>query len=394
MEALSKSPITAYGDGFIERAQKLALLKKTYGLYPNFSSMPQLLTDSLNPYFNNATDWQGLFYRNAAVDNADLSISAANEIVNYRVSMNYYNEQGTIRDFDFKRYSVRGNFDFKLSPKLNSQFIFSLSHSDRARGDKLSNTDNNTPFNINNGNLPSSFFGLTAFDSANFWPAITPQPKYQRLVFGSPDAELAAIIPDCGLRARAPFPPRSPTRTTRPSNQDQVQALDGISQASYAESDANSYVNYFISNSLNYSKTFLKNSHVVVTGTQQFNEDISKVTSASGYNVPSNDIQVVNGIPQQYLSASSDYQSSAILSFAGQIQYDYNSRYIVYVADRADASSRFGSESKWGKFPSAGVGWIVSDESFMNGAKKYVNFLKLRASYGLSGQQSLDYYVL
>ena len=384
--------------GSAERAQKLALLQ-TYGTYGNFANLPQLLTDSLNPYFNNATDWQGMFYRNASVKNADLSISAANEMVNYRVSMNYYDEGGTIRDFDFRRYSVRGNFDFKLSPKLNSQFIFTLSHSDRKRGDKLSNTDDNTPFNINNGNLPSSFFGLNGFDSANYL-GLSSNLRNQN----TNDWYSASLTLNYDVLKGLRFTTQGSVAATlsnkdyfRPSNQNQeAQAEQNTNEASYAESDANSYVNYFISNSLNYSKTFAAAGnhahHIVVTGTQQFNEDISKITSASGYNVPSNYIQVVSGISQQYLSASSDYQSSAILSFAGQVQYDYDTRYIIYVADRADASSRFGSDSKWGKFPSAGVGWIVSDEKFMKPLSPYLNYFKIRASYGLSGQQSLDYY--
>lgn len=383
--------------GSAERAQKLALLQ-TYGSYANFATLPQLLTDSLNPYFNNATDWQGLFYRNASVKNTDLSISAANEMVNYRISMNYYDEQGVMKDFDFKRYSIRGNFDFRLSDKLNSQFVVSMSHSDRDRGSKLQNTDDNTPFGVNSGNLPSSFFGMNGFDSSNYL-GLNGNLRNQN----TNDWYNGSLIINYDILKGLRFTTQGSVSVAlsnkdyfKPSNQNALLAAQGTTQPSYAESDANSYTEYFTSNSLNYSHGFNAAGghvhHLVATATQQFTSDIAKTTSASGYNVPSNDIQVVSGIPQTYLSAHSDYQSSAVLSFAGQVQYDYDGKYIAYVADRADASSRFGANTKWGKFPSAGLGWIISDEKFMKGATKYVNFLKLRGSYGLSGQQSLDYY--
>ena len=393
---IEEPKLTPTVTGSEERQQKLELLQ-TYGTYANMGTLPQLLTDSVNPYFNHATDWQGLFYRNAAVQNADMSMAAAGENMGYRVSANYYNEQGTIKAFDFKRYSVRGNFDFRMNSKLNSQFTVAFTHSDRQRGDKLSNSDDNTPFNINSGNLPSSFFGMNAFDSANYLGLSTNLRNQNTNDWYSASLTLNYNpIPGLLLTSQGSASVSlSGKDYFRPSNQNAIQAVEGNGQASYAESDANNYTNYFLSNTANYSKTFTAGKHahhLVVTGSQQFTEDMSKITSVYGYNAPSNDIQVVSGIPSTYLTAFSDYVSSAILSFAGQVQYDYDSKYILYAADRADGSSRFGADSKWGKFPAAGLGWVASDEKFMQGLKSWVNFMKLRASYGLSGQNSTDYY--
>jgi hypothetical protein len=80
------------------------------------------------------------------------------------------------------------------------------------------------------------------------------------------------------------------------------------------------------------------------------------------------------------------------LSFIGQLQYDYNGKYLLYGSYRGDASSRFGSNSKWGYFPAMGVGWIASDEKFMSKIKNVVNFLKFRFSYGVSGTLASDFY--
>jgi len=152
----------------VERSEKMQIVNQYVSPgSPILSTLPQLLTDSMNPYFNNATDWQGIFYRGGATQNVDATMSAATDNVNYRVSLNYYNEKGIIEAFGFTRYSLRGNFDFKINSKLNSQFIVAISKGDRKRGRKYyNNSDDNTP--LSGPSQPSSFFRLTAFDSLNF----------------------------------------------------------------------------------------------------------------------------------------------------------------------------------------------------------------------------------
>jgi len=391
-----------------ERRQKLDLLKAyANGNVSLLRQIPQMLTDSVNPSFNNADDWQGLFYRNAYVHNADLSMAAANDLINYRLSMNYYNEEGIIRAFGYQRYSFRGNFDFKLSSKVNAQFIGGISRSDRQRGRKYTNrslngtqattSDDNTP--VSGANIPSSLYRLTAFDSLNF------DGLYDKLRNQNVNNQYTAsltlnykVFHDLTLVSQASMDATTSSKDYfQPSNIDAVAyQVQQTLQPSYAESDRGTFTNYFLSNRANYAKTFHTGEnfehHVTFTASQQFNRNIATFTQATGYNVPSNDIQVVSGVPQSSLGANSSYQAASLLSYVGQLQYDLNGKYIAYVSDRADASSRFGTRSKWGKFAAAGVGWILSDEKFMDGAKGWLNYMKIRASYGQSGNQSDDYY--
>lgn len=383
--------------GAEERTLKMNILKQ-YATPAQLASLPQILTDSLNPYFNNATDWQGLFYRNGAIQNIDATMSAANDMVNYRVSANYYNEKGIIEAFGYKRYALRGNFDFKLSPRLNSQLIVSLSKGDRQRGRKFNNSDDNTPFT--GSSQPSSFYKLTAFDSANF------SGLYSKLRNKNVDDYYSAsltvnytILPSLRYTFQGAANVTSSSKDYfQPSNVDAIAALadDAAAQPSYAESDKGTFSTYFISNTLNFSKKLkMAGGHAhnfVVTAAQQFNTDVSNGSSVSGYNVPSNDIQVVSGIPQADLSGYSYYAKDALLSLIGQLQYDYDGKYLLYGSYRGDASSRFGNNTKWGYFPSVGAGWIISDEPFMKRTSNVINFLKLRASYGISGSQSGDFY--
>ena len=81
-----------------------------YATSAQLASLPQILTDYNNPAFNNAEDWQGLFYKSGSVKNVDATMSSGTEAVSYRISMNYFDEKGIIENFGFKRYSARGKF--------------------------------------------------------------------------------------------------------------------------------------------------------------------------------------------------------------------------------------------------------------------------------------------
>jgi TonB-linked SusC/RagA family outer membrane protein len=383
--------------GAAERKQKMEIINQ-YATPANLQSLPQLLTDYNNPYFNNATDWQGLFYKQGSVKNVDATISAASNIVNYRISMNYFDEKGIIENFGFKRYSLRGNFDFKINDKLNTQFIVALSKADRQRGRKYSNSDDNTP--VSGSAQPASFYHLTAFDSSNFNGLSGKLRNKNVNDFYTASLTLNyAILPALKYTFQGAANISANNRDYfQPSDIDQVSAANGSGQPSYAESDKGTYSTYFFTNTLNYIKKLTtNNSHVhnlALTASQQFNRDISNSNFVAGYNVPSNNIQVVSGVPQANLYGNSSYGADAMLSLLGQAQYDYDGKYLLYGSYRGDASSRFGDNTKWGYFPAVGAGWVVSDEKFMGNAKGkgIVNFLKIRGSYGASGTQSQDLY--
>lgn len=382
--------------GAAERQQKLDLIDK-YATYANRQSLPLVLTDKFNPAYNNATDWQGLFYGNGSIKNVDADISAATAAMNYRVSLNYYDEQGIIKAFGFTRYSFRGNFNFKVTPKLNSQLVIGMSKGDRKKGIKYNNSDDNTP--VSGYNQPASFYKLTDFDRLSYLGQYSKLRNknisdYYSVAFTTNYSILPSLKYTFQGSAVATLSSRD---YFEPSNIDAVIGLDPDEvQPSYAESNKSSFVTYFINNSLNFTKSLkTAKSHVhdfVFTGSQQFSSDVINSTNAWGYNVPSNNIQVVQGVPQSDIGANSNYASDAMLSFLGQLQYDYDGKYLFYGSYRADASSRFGKNSKWGYFPSVGAGWIISDEKFFDKAKNVVSFLKLRGSYGISGNQSPDYY--
>jgi TonB-linked SusC/RagA family outer membrane protein len=396
--------------GASERTQKMNLLyaygnyqrlggldlsnDPTHGLYIMHNAIPQMLTDSLNPSFNNATNWQGLFYRQGVVNNLDASVSAANKLMDYRVSVNYFNQQGVIIGTGLKRYTMRGNFDFKISKKVSAMLSTTVARLDRQEG--LGNTPYTSPFPLDVTNLPSSFYKLDKVDSQYYQGSYSQiRNKNQNDTYTGFLQINYDIIP--GLRYSA-----QGSISAQLSRQDQFYPSTVLAAygQSYASSANSTYDQYNLANILTYTKTFAKVNHLAVTATQSFQEEQTFYTDISAYNLPSNVVQTVAGASQQYINpispnpagTYSDYQAASLLSYVGQLQYDYKEKYVLAAVWRADASSRFGPATKWGYFPAISGAWLISDEPFLKPASNWMDLLKLRASWGRSGIQPNAFY--
>ena len=139
-------------------------------------------------------------------------------------------------------------------------------------------------------------------------------------------------------------------------------------------------------NSLNYIKRFKDHNLDVLVGTeaQKYKQEMN-TTIGDGY------FNSALQYPQDASTKTLSYFQTgySFLSYLGRINYDYMGKYLLSVSMRADGSSRFGANNRWGNFPSASIGYILSDEPFFKSAKNTFNFLKLRASYGIVGNAGI-----
>jgi TonB-linked SusC/RagA family outer membrane protein len=145
-------------------------------------------------------------------------------------------------------------------------------------------------------------------------------------------------------------------------------------------------------NVFTYSKTFDEKHNLNIIGgsTYQTNLNRSSGISVSGFtnNVTENfDL----GAAETIGNPSSGYSEWTIISFLSRVNYTFNGKYLITASVRTDGSSRFGNENKWGYFPSGALAWRVSDEPFLQN-NKVINNLKLRASYGITGNTALSPY--
>ncbi len=104
--------------GAEETRAKLALIDH-YGPYDDLNDLPMILTDTLNPAFNNANDYRGGMFQNGLVDNYDMSVTGGSDAITYRYGLNYYNENGILKRSGLQRYSFNTNMGVRLSSKLN-----------------------------------------------------------------------------------------------------------------------------------------------------------------------------------------------------------------------------------------------------------------------------------
>jgi len=363
--------------GTVERRQKMALLENQLPLNDQ-RYLPIMLTDSLNPAYNGNTDWQDLFYQTGRISNVDLNLSGGGTGgMVYRFSAGAYNEEGIIKATGFKRYSARLNLTSKaLKEKLTINPIVAFSRSDRGRG----NGSAGNPIGLGAGDMPSSLFNL--------------DDDKRALLLGAYDQNLDKNISNqltLNLNLGYEFSPnfRFTSQSSLLSNNARRDYSRGNAlqnnQGNYSYAFADNGIDVRTSNLLSYNNTFKKHSISALIGQDiQYNQ--YQTISASGSNGSADNIQVVNGFQQSRIGAGSDYQAYGLLSYYSQLAYDYDGKYVVSLSARADGSSRFGANNKWGYFPSASVGWLISEENFMKDHKNNpITLFKLRASLGNVG---------
>ncbi|GAA4914086.1 SusC/RagA family TonB-linked outer membrane protein [Mucilaginibacter defluvii] len=371
--------------GAEERRQKMQILNQQLN-YDQKQQLPFMLTDSLNEAFNGNNDWQDLFYQTGKISNVDLGLSGggAGNMV-YRFSGGHYNEEGIIKATGFKRYTGRLNLTaHALNNKLTINPLIAYSRSDRARG----NGDNSSPISLGAGNMPSSLFNLSPDKKEYYLGAY--QSNLDKNISNQLTFNLnlaLEINKHLTLTSQSSFLQTNARRDLSRSSLLQ----NGQGNYSYSYADAGMQIN--TSNFFTYNNSFGKHNVSGVAG-QDILYNTFQTTTASGFNGPSDNIQTVRGFQQSKIGAGSDYQAYGLLSYYGRASYDYDSRYLLSVSARTDGSSRFGKNHKWGFFPAASVGWLISEESFMkDNENNPFTLLKLRGSIGTSGSLPTNNYL-
>ena len=162
--------------------------------------------------------------------------------------------------------------------------------------------------------------------------------------------------------------------------------LTGLATNGYGQSDWFRNVTINTNNYFNYIKTIRQIHDVDATLGMSYQKFSTNFTRVFGEDFPVNALQRLASAGR-ITGGTSTLTESAILSYFARANYKFNDRYLLSVSGRVDGSSRFGKENKYGFFPAASVGWILSEENFLR-ASNLISFLKLRASYGLTGNDA------
>ena len=145
-------------------------------------------------------------------------------------------------------------------------------------------------------------------------------------------------------------------------------------------------------NTLTYSRTFARNHHFSALAGMTLQSYLTK-TNQTGYKqIPYESLGMAGIALGELSSSSSAISESTLMSFLGRVNYDYASKYYITASFRADGSSKFAKNNRWGYFPSMSVAWNISNENFFRPAKHIINDLKIRAGWGQTGNNRIGDY--
>jgi TonB-linked SusC/RagA family outer membrane protein len=355
-----------------------------YGSYDNLKNIPQILTDTLNPAFNNANDYRGGIYQTGKVDNYDLAISGGNDLVTFRYGLNYYNEDGIIKRTGLQRYTLNSSVGLNLSSrlKINTQIRFYRVDRPTSLSDLSGGVNPFTGGYYASSPLPASTLYLTQANKDFIYgnTSVSTDQNSNNSISISPTIDWQ--ISDHWLF------------NTVISYESAGSRRDGYTPGNvrqsgygYASSFVDNSANYLMSNNIQYSTTLNKVHHINVLLGQNTEYHSYRATDAEADGIPNDQISVVKVINKNSSTAYSDLIESGIQTGFLRLNYDFKGRYLLSGVFNADASSKFGPGNRVGYFPSVSAGWIISDEPFMQRTKTWLTLFKLRGSFGITGRQ-------
>ncbi|NBB76740.1 MAG: SusC/RagA family TonB-linked outer membrane protein, partial [Bacteroidetes bacterium] len=344
--------------------------------------------------FGEGTDWQDVVFRPGAIQNYQIRASGGNENLTYSISGNYFNQEGIVRGSDFERLTLRLNNTYHLADNINFGHNVALIYDDRINaaggvvGAAYRTDPTIDPFTedgeftdasarSSSGNPEASIFYNGRNDDYGYR---TVGDAYFTVTFLDNFEFRSSFGLDLERNQFRSFTPEFEVSPTQRNEESSVNV------------ETEFLTNWLWENTLTYQEDFGDHGLTVLGGItaqeQQFEE-----LGGSRINIPGSDKNL------WYLSAGQEEgqlnfntaQENSYYSYLARVNYEYKDRYLFTGSYRIDGSSRFTDENRWGYFPSVAVGWVASEESFMQNLDE-ISFLKFRASYGVIGNDKIGAY--
>ena len=338
---------------------------------------------------NGGTDWQDEVYRTAMTQNHDLSVSGKKDGFNYLFSGQYLNQDGILKNSNFERFSYRANVDVDLSSKLKLGIrINGILSKDRPHklswpNGSISNDaitmEPTLPIYDEEGNYTRSGAATVSNPVADY----KEQNHYIDNVKQNLNAYFDYKISDkWNLRVSGGFNTRDYVSNMYSS----VNLYAGVGDNGRASISNKKYYVWQNTNILNYKNQIGKHKiDFTLVNEQTGSKTQNSSLSTKNFDVENGFYDVSLG--KEPLAPSSSFVDWQLMSFLSRVNYVFDDKYLFTVAMRADGSSKFAENHKWGYFPSGSAAWRLSEEPFMKDWGFFDN-LKLRSSFGITGSQS------
>ncbi len=395
------------------QADMMELLRRVNDKTENPERPWVVIKDGKYKYYANTDWWHELYNDVHPTTNHSVSVSGGNNAVKYYVSGQYDRQEGMVkaRPDVYEKYNLRAKIDARINKwaRLSNNTNFFVSTYDYPGladiQDSFAYGDRHAPacFPLKNPDgtwiyfadaLPSSY----RLANGRHWAYASNNLNLQKRTDLTNTTELT-VTPFKGLTLKANYTYR--TYSNHDTNRRNLIEYSQVPGEVITYSNGGAYDNYmtedireYIRQTWNvyatYEATFARNHNVKVMGGFNYDDYHTKRVGAKGYDLISNELSdlalITTNRPPELTGGQSAWRMAG---FFGRVNYDYQGRYLFEASARYDGSSRFTSGHKFGFFPSASIGWRISEEPFFESLKPVVNNLKLRASYGTLGNQNV-----
>lgn len=380
-------------------------------------NMNPAATEWTGDLLGGGTDWQSYIFRPAMVTNQGVTIANSTEKANTVFSLGYFLQDGIVKYNSYQRFNARWAGDYQISKKIKvgSNITLSRWDSDPASA-SVSNAVQALP-------TYSPYAPIEDHNPENIGSYYTPSPGIQKDVanpvavmeinkgntenygyraVGNVYAEInflkdftfkAVGYGDFGVSLGSSFTPRFDVNNAT-SNSSHKSETTRFSRSS------NEYTKYQADFLLNYNKKIDNHRISALLGytarmqiSQGFSASTDSLISGSTWVVPE-DFWMLSAGADQNRGNTDWYSAEAFTSYLGRLNYSYADKYIAALTFRADASSKFAQNYRWGYFPSIGLAWIASEEKFFAPLKEEIDYLKIKASWGKFGNDKIGNYMM
>ncbi len=343
-------------------------------------------------------DWVDLVLGTAPIYNADISVSGASDNVNYYTSFNYFNQEGIVRSSGIEKYIFRTNLDLKINDKVKTGFRLNYS---RLEQDNALGSFSQAAFGILRTqpafNDDGTFNGRDEVAGAPFNNPLAAIALNTNETFTN---NLLATVyleysPAPKWTIRSTFSPEfNNTKQNRfTSSQLPGFLADNVPDGGTASVRTVASTGWNNENTIQYQSDFGENHSITALAGASFQKVATEIALSEAAGITSDAVGFDNlGFSDPVRAAvSSDYSAFQIASFFGRLNYSYKDKYLLTLVGRTDGSSRFAPGNKYAFFPSIAGAWKISEEDFMQDQNVFQD-LKLRASWGKSGNQAIEPY--
>jgi TonB-dependent starch-binding outer membrane protein SusC len=339
-------------------------------------------------------DWQGEAFRQGKVQNLEVSASGGDDKTTFYVSASYNKQEAIVYPVDFER----GTFKFGLKNQVAEKVSIETSVN-------LSTFAQNVPFAIS-----GSFLGLPTFSASAIIPSnaiYNADGTYNTAILGVLNQNVIAvanwnsgsnrtnqmvgnfalnysILKNLIWRSTVGLD----YRLVQGENYRDPRTPDGAGVQGRASSQSNWNTNFITFHTLNYNTTFGKNHNLTALAGIEYRSEKNESLSGSSIGFPTYQFRTINSgaTPEAISGFETEFKRFGVFA---KIGYDFKKKYLLELTGRYDGSSRFGADNLYGFFPSASVGWVLKEEGFLSSVN-FLSELKLRASYGETGNDQID----